>query len=496
MTSWQFVAMAALLFVRVSVPAAEITNTVALVKGDAIMFTVDSTARLEVSSRVEILVDVPDVDLAVVGTARVSAIEGNIALAKIETATGKIAAGQRVRIAVPAPPAPRRVTSSDQERIQGRWRIIATLLDGQPSDKEVGAEAIFDGGKLTFVYPGPDGGTRAQEATFTLDPTKNPKHLDWSPLVAESRDEVDMQVYSLESDLLRMGTNRDQRTRPDSLADAKHQIKMVRIQPKPPGIPAGAAAQDIEAFRKKLKAARQGDVDSQYEVAQMYRLGNGVVQDKAEAVWWYRKAADQGHAEAQSDLGVMYSTGEGVWSHATESLRLHQTAAKKGVAQSTCAMGMLYESGRGLTQDYAEAIRRYRKAADQGYALAQMRLGHLYRVGRGVRRDSEQANDLYGKAKDFYREAAANGDLFAQNILGMTFLKGWGTPKDYNMAIAWFRVAAKRGHADAQMYLGMMHENGWGTAVSRDEAISWYRKASSNGSQQARKRLSEMGVRP
>ena len=44
----------------------------------------------------------------------------------------------------------------------------------------------------------------------------------------------------------------------------------------------------------------------------MYRDGQGVAQDYAEAARWCRKAADQGDASAQSNLGCMYETGCGV----------------------------------------------------------------------------------------------------------------------------------------------------------------------------------------
>jgi TPR repeat protein len=44
----------------------------------------------------------------------------------------------------------------------------------------------------------------------------------------------------------------------------------------------------------------------------MYEFGEGVPENDAEAVKWYRKAADQGHAKAQSNLGVMYYNGDGV----------------------------------------------------------------------------------------------------------------------------------------------------------------------------------------
>ena len=44
----------------------------------------------------------------------------------------------------------------------------------------------------------------------------------------------------------------------------------------------------------------------------MYRNGEGVPENDAEAVKWFRKAADQGLANAQYNLGHMYNSGEGV----------------------------------------------------------------------------------------------------------------------------------------------------------------------------------------
>jgi hypothetical protein len=44
----------------------------------------------------------------------------------------------------------------------------------------------------------------------------------------------------------------------------------------------------------------------------MYEKGNGIAQDYAEAVRWYRRAADQGDPAGQHNLGVMYRDGSGV----------------------------------------------------------------------------------------------------------------------------------------------------------------------------------------
>ncbi len=43
----------------------------------------------------------------------------------------------------------------------------------------------------------------------------------------------------------------------------------------------------------------------------MYDKGQGVPQDYAEAMRWYRSAAEQGNAKAQSNLGIMYLVGQG-----------------------------------------------------------------------------------------------------------------------------------------------------------------------------------------
>ena len=60
------------------------------------------------------------------------------------------------------------------------------------------------------------------------------------------------------------------------------------------------------AFSQWMPLAEQGDADAQYNLGVMYDNGEGVTQDDAEAVKWYRRAAEQGNAFAQHNLGVMY----------------------------------------------------------------------------------------------------------------------------------------------------------------------------------------------
>ena len=51
---------------------------------------------------------------------------------------------------------------------------------------------------------------------------------------------------------------------------------------------------------------------AQVNLGAMYDQGEGVPEDDAEAVKWYRLAAGQGYAEAQHNLGLMYVQGRGV----------------------------------------------------------------------------------------------------------------------------------------------------------------------------------------
>ena len=59
-----------------------------------------------------------------------------------------------------------------------------------------------------------------------------------------------------------------------------------------------------------VTAVSQGNAQAQCDLGLKYYQGQGVTQDYAEAVQWFRKAAEQGNAEAQCNLGAMYCQGQ------------------------------------------------------------------------------------------------------------------------------------------------------------------------------------------
>ena len=62
----------------------------------------------------------------------------------------------------------------------------------------------------------------------------------------------------------------------------------------------------------------------------MYYRGQGVGQDRAEAVNWCRKAAEQGNVVAQKDLGMMYAIGVDVRQDFVEAHMWFDLAASQG----------------------------------------------------------------------------------------------------------------------------------------------------------------------
>ena len=124
--------------------------------------------------------------------------------------------------------------------------------------------------------------------------------------------------------------------------------------------PACSQEMSLEELKQK---AEQGDADAQFNLGTMYENGQGVPQDYAEAVRWYRMAADQGDAYAQYKLGVMYADGRGVPQDDAEAVRWYRAAAEQGSAEAQTNLGVMYDQGRGVARDYIQAHKWYSLAA-------------------------------------------------------------------------------------------------------------------------------------
>lgn len=127
--------------------------------------------------------------------------------------------------------------------------------------------------------------------------------------------------------------------------------------------------------------AAQGNPNAQVGLGILYERGKGVLQDKKEAVNWYRLAAEQGLAEAQIQLGNMFNTGSGVLQNYVEAMTWYRKAAEQGSAVGQHSVSRMYYQGSGVVQDYDESIRWYLLSVDLSEVFEQYKLGRLYRNG-------------------------------------------------------------------------------------------------------------------
>ncbi len=97
----------------------------------------------------------------------------------------------------------------------------------------------------------------------------------------------------------------------------------------------------------------------------MYRHGQGVPQDDAKVLQWWRKAAEQGNAKAQYNLGLMYDNGVGVPQDYAKAVGWYRKAAAQGNADAQFFLGFMYDAGRGVPQDYAKAHMWYNLSASR-----------------------------------------------------------------------------------------------------------------------------------
>lgn len=57
------------------------------------------------------------------------------------------------------------------------------------------------------------------------------------------------------------------------------------------------------SIEEVMPSAEQGDPAAQSYLGLLYKLGQGVLQNKTKAIEWYTKAAEQGDVNAQVSLG-------------------------------------------------------------------------------------------------------------------------------------------------------------------------------------------------
>ena len=124
----------------------------------------------------------------------------------------------------------------------------------------------------------------------------------------------------------------------------------------------------------------------------LYDTGEGVAENKTEAIRLLYLAAEQGEPGAQLYLGLALSKGVGSTKDPEQALLWVRRAADLGVSGALTILSLWYKDGEnGLAINYTESMRLYRLAHDAGEAIATTSIGLLFENGLGVAKDIDEA---------------------------------------------------------------------------------------------------------
>jgi len=176
-------------------------------------------------------------------------------------------------------------------------------------------------------------------------------------------------------------------------------------------------------FDSLLSSARQGAMDAQARLAEMYSCKNSI-----------------GHNESRS------YNGQGL-SSISESRRRELDALVKIGEMYVELLNLPYD-GRDEIGNPFLAFECTARASELGSAIAQAFWAREYRNGNSLfPRSLEESLRLA-------RLSAGKGNADGQFWMGVAYFDGEGVPQNFNEALKWFRLAAEQGHEAAREMLG------------------------------------------
>lgn len=145
--------------------------------------------------------------------------------------------------------------------------------------------------------------------------------------------------------------------------------------------------------------AGQGDTRSLVGLAYM-RLNSGDTRfNPTEAAKFLQQAADAGSAEAQFELGQLYEIGQGVPQDVPKAIELYRASAAQEFPDALNDLGFMYfQGGLGVPEDRAQALGFFERAARQRHPQAMFNYAALIDDGLVPGRGPEQAGELLYRA--------------------------------------------------------------------------------------------------
>lgn len=307
---------------------------------------------------------------------------------------------------------------------------------------------------------------------------------------------------------------------------------------------------EYSAFYFMKKAAELNMPEAQYDLAKMYKEGEGVDEDESQYRYWLEKSAKNGYFLAEGELGTLRFEEREL---NKETFTLLHKACELDYGdlyidpKALWALAKCYMHGYGTKADRRKAYSMYIKVAESNIVEAQEQLREAYFRGNeylkknykecvrwGERAIAHGSKDIrfetafassetgnHDRAKELYLELSNEGNATAMNNyacelsdstekfewfkkaadhgeeygwwnMGKLYRDGDGVEQNDEKAVECFATAAEKGQKYAMEALASMYLEGRGVDQDSDKAIEWYLKAAQNGETDALTKVAEI----
>lgn len=229
------------------------------------------------------------------------------------------------------------------------------------------------------------------------------------------------------------------------------------------------------------KAAKQGNLEAQNELGDLYYFGRGTRQDYENAFLRFNESAKGGSSKGKSNLAHMYQYGYGTSQDNEKAIELYEDIIKTAddnslKSSSLNGLGNIYQQGNNSI-NLEKAVSYYQKAiALDNNIYSLYSLGKMHKEGRGVLRNPS-------KAKEYLEKSALGGYGAAQYELALSYKES----NNLQSAFKWFEKSAQNNDPAAQYELGLMYYYGKGVAKNAKTAAVWIEKSYEAGNKDAEK---------
>ena len=195
-------------------------------------------------------------------------------------------------------------------------------------------------------------------------------------------------------------------------------------------------------------------------------------EDRTEALEWFQKSSDGGNINAMYQIAIMYRDGNGPKRDSIKHVEWLKKAAENGHAQSQLMLGNMYRDGVKVESDESEAFKWYRMAAENNNPDAIYQVAMMYRDGKGVDKNKDESNR--------WLRLYSEHNLFRQiNVLADSFSHAKNGVHDPEIGMKWYSVNSEHNDANSKYQMGLMLSEGDGKNIP--EAVSFLNSATDNG---------------